>query len=174
MVLVVVGGVLQILGLVCAAVGLGQVWAENPHPERLGWRIFGPAIRWVNIKVLRRRPAMHFGAASGSFTFTGSASGFVTKSLNANGSQEDWIRQVKAEVDAADLRAHQAHTLAERADKRVTDLEARLSAEVARVQAEVETTRKAEAADAVPLATIGLAVTAVGTVVGLVGSVLTG
>lgn len=63
--------------------------------------------------------------------------------------------------------------LAEQTNKRVTDLEVRLVAEVTRVQADLETARKADAADAVPLAAVGLALTAIGTVVGLVGSVVT-
>lgn len=59
------------------------------------------------------------------------------------------------------------------ADRHLTELEYWLCGG-GRVQADLETARKADASDAVPLATIGLAVTALGTVVGLLGSVLAG
>lgn len=113
--------------------------------------------------MLRRRPTPIRGELKAALPkITGDVWGHVTKGLNVDGSQEDWIRQVKAEVDAADLRAHRAHVLAQRTDKRVTDLEARLSAEIARVRTDLETARKADAADTVPLAATGLAVTALG------------
>lgn len=81
---------------------------------------------------------------------------YVTQVLNADASIEDWIRQLKAEVDEAGREAAEARRLGERLDKRLTDLEERLVTELYRVRAELEASRKSEAADTVPLATIGL------------------
>jgi hypothetical protein len=171
-VLVVFGGVLQILGLVCAAVGLGQAWAENPKREKLLWRIFGSAIRWVSAKLLRRRSGVaHGSVAFGSAVAVGS-SAHATLSLRAGGTTTEWIQQLKAEVDAASLGAQRARNLAERANAQVDSVERRLVEEIDLLRIEFHDARKAATADAVPLAAVGLAVTAVGSVLGLIGSLL--
>lgn len=95
MVLVIVGAVLQIIGLVCAAFGLAQVWGENPQPENLAWRIFGPSIRWVNAKVLRRPRHVTVNAGSANVSLRALAgSAYGTAGLDPTGGTAEQIAQV--------------------------------------------------------------------------------
>jgi hypothetical protein len=167
------GVVFQVLGLAAVAAGVGKTWAENAEAgDSLVERIAGPPIRFVWRKVFRQasHAVVHRGSADGVVLAEGEASGVVTRGLAADASPADQLSQVKAEVDAAWLKAHSAQAVGERALKGIERLQLYVDKQDVAVQDGLKSQMRKQAADGVPLAVVGLAATGVGTLLQYLGA----
>lgn len=170
-VVTIIAGVLQIGGLITAAVDLGQTWARQPgeHPSLPG-RIFRPLLLFIWTKVFRRpwKVDLHVADVMLSADGLSSATGTATVGLRTDAPLAEQIAQLKSEVDGARIRADQAY--AESAALRVALEQHRRATTVSldHLRTEMQDWVRQQSAEAVPLAVVGLSATALGTLIQLV------
>ena len=147
------GLVFQVLGLVLAAVGIGQAWAEHALPgDSLAARIVGPPVRFIWTKVLRQRPRPRVvtGTIDSAIGVESAATIIATRGLRPDGTTDDHVRQVKAEVDQAWTKANEAHAAAERAQAAVDRLAAYVDRQDGAVQEAERERERAETVEGIP------------------------
>lgn len=164
LVLETIAVVLQVVGLITVAVGLGRAWAENPDDASLAGRIFGPPIRfvWHTLLGAPRWPTRVTSTRDAVWAID-ELRAVRTRGLDPAAPLHEQVGQVKREVDEAAAVAYEAMNLSERAHRKIESLELATNSRIDVTRAELQDTARREAANGVPVALVGLLATMAGT-----------
>lgn len=167
-----VGVLVEVVGVSLTAFGIAQTWRDHAGGDSF-WAALGHDLRRLLDSVLRRKPPAVQGSVATllpSMTALGHAT--VSVSLPPDSTIEEKLDQLKQEVNRAAAIAGQAKAAAGRNAKNLEKVEERLSQQISRVQADTSSRLRQLTLEGLPLAVLGLVVSALGTLIQVGSSAL--